>query len=268
MFEDSEDGMSILATQQPENTTQRRYFSQRSNANRTQASLSVAGVSTTRKIPTTYFENTLLRCGVIFDNPMYIVLGCDHINFVNKLRTMLESAPDFPENVNRFVSGLRDYMKDEQQMSKVLTVCMVGTAEGGGGAKNSSFIIYFTIQINVPNCDFLPQSQDCLMRNFLMVDFLESKVVELLLDTLATICSTSNPTDQNICSALLILGQMGFINKRNNSEQIFSQIVALLGLTEDIFRNEIIKFLPVRGEKWGVLTGANFIRFTLGNTGR
>lgn len=79
-----------------------------------------------------------------------------------------------------------------------------------------------------------------------MIDFLEQKIVELLLDTLGNICSTSNPTDQNICCALLILGQLGFVNKKINSEQIYSQVVALLGLTEDIFRNEIIKFLPVR----------------------
>lgn len=86
------------------------------------------------------------------------------------------------------------------------------------------------------------------MRNFLMIEAMEQKVVELLLDTLATICSETNATDQNICSALLILGQLGFVNKRNNSEQIYTQIVALLGLTEDVFRNEIIKCLPVSND--------------------
>lgn len=77
-----------------------------------------------------------------------------------------------------------------------------------------------------------------------MIDFLEPKMIELLLDILATVCSESNPTDQSICSALLILTQLGFVNKVINSEQIFAQIVPLLGLTEDVFRNEIIKFLP------------------------
>lgn len=60
-----------------------------------------------------------------FDHPQYIVIGCDHITFVNKLRTMLESASDYPANIERFVCGLKEFMKDEQQMTKVLTVCMV-----------------------------------------------------------------------------------------------------------------------------------------------
>lgn len=135
---------------------------------------------------------------------------------------MLESAPDHPQNVDRFIAGLKDFLKEEQQLMKVLTVCM----------------------INVPNCEFLPQSQDCLLRNFLMIDFLEQKIVEVLLDQLAIIGSKNNPTDQNLCSFILILTQLGFVNKRNNSEQIYTQIVALLGLMEDIFRSEVIKFLP------------------------
>lgn len=111
----------IPASQQ---TSQRRYFSQRSNMNRSQA---VGTQNTTsRKVPSSYFENSLLRCGVIFDNPQYFIIGCDHINFVNKLRTMLRSAPDYPTNIERFLTGLREYMKEEQQMAKVLTVCMVG----------------------------------------------------------------------------------------------------------------------------------------------
>lgn len=60
-----------------------------------------------------------------FDNPQYIVLGCDHINFVSKLRIMLESAPDYPENIERFVAGLRDFIKDELELTKMLSVCMV-----------------------------------------------------------------------------------------------------------------------------------------------
>lgn len=224
-------------------TSQRRFYSQRSNANRSQLTLGVAtnqGASV-RRIPNSYYDKTLLRCGVTFDNPQYIVIGCDHINFVNKLRTMLETSPDFPENVDRFVSGLRDYMKDEQQATKVLTVCMVGW----NIHEVPPILIVFSLQINVPNCDFLPQSQDSLMRNFLLIDFLETKLVELLLEQLSTICSESNPTDQNICTAILILTQLGFVNKISHAQTIFQHIVALLGLTEDIFRNEIIKFLPV-----------------------
>lgn len=82
------------------------------------------------------------------------------------------------------------------------------------------------------------------MRNFLMIETMEEKIVEVLLETLATLCSQSNPTDQIICSVILILTQLGFVNKRNNAETIYSQIVALLGLVDEVFRNEIIKFLP------------------------
>lgn len=213
----------IPASQQPA-PTQRRYFSQRSNCNRSQT-INQTTTSSTRKVPNSYFENTLLRCGVTFDSQQSIILGCDHIAFVAKLRTMLDTAPDFPENVDRFLTGLREYMeKDEQQMTKMLTVCM----------------------INVPNCEFLPQSQDCLMRNFLVIDFLEAKIVQLFLDLLTNICSTSNPTDQTICTAILILTQLGFVNKIKYADLLYTQVVALIGLTEDVFRNNLIRFLPVR----------------------
>lgn len=213
----------IPASQQAASTTQRRYFSQRSNCNRSQ-SINQTTTTTARKVPSSYFENTLLRCGATFDNPQYIILGCDHIAFVAKLRTMLDTAPDFPENVDRFLAGLREYMeKDEQQMNKMLTVCM----------------------INLPNCDFLPQSQDSLMRNFLVIDFLETKIVELFLDLLTNICSQSNPTDQSICTVILILTQLGFVKKIKHADLIYKEISPLLGLTEDVFRNSLIRFLPV-----------------------
>lgn len=78
-----------------------------------------------------------------------------------------------------------------------------------------------------------------------MIDFMERKIVELLLEQLKEIASTDNPTDQNICSAILILTQLGFVNKISNSDIIFDKIVNILRTTEDGFRNEIIKFLPV-----------------------
>lgn len=100
-----------------------------------------------------------------------------------------------------------------------------------------------------------------------MIDFMEPKIVELLLEQLKTVSSTDNPTDQNICSAILILTQLSFVNKIANSDVIFNQILDILRSTEDAFRNEIIKFLPVRNCVLGDFDGRTNSDFILGNIG-
>lgn len=104
--------------------------------------------------------------------------------------------------------------------------------------------LYFIFQINMPNCEFLPQSQDCLMRNFLMIDFLETKLISLLLDKLEELSGASNPTDQNMCTCILILSQLSFVNRIANGDLIFDRISEIIRSSGNGYRNEIIKRLP------------------------
>lgn len=49
--------------------SQRRYFSQRSNIGGTQSNRTI------KKIPSSYYESVLMKCGVDLDNTDIIVIG-------------------------------------------------------------------------------------------------------------------------------------------------------------------------------------------------
>lgn len=123
----NEGGDDEFPASQQTQMSQRRYFSQRSNFNRSQNTTTQSNSTTSgsRKVPHSFVENTLLRCGVTMDDSQYFVLSSDHITFVNKLRNMLTSSPDYPANVDKFVQGLKTFIKDETQLIKMLSVCMV-----------------------------------------------------------------------------------------------------------------------------------------------
>lgn len=101
---------------------QSRYISQRSVRMRTQLSM-------TQQTPMSYFESVLSRCGVeITDRNSEIsyTLNCDHLKFVIRLRKELMSHSKYPENVQNFLGGLIDSMRNQMQLVKVLSGCMVG----------------------------------------------------------------------------------------------------------------------------------------------
>lgn len=98
-----------------------RYLSQRSVRMRSQ-------LSCTQQTPSTYFESVLSRCGVILsdrNSEVSYKLNCDHLKFVIRLRKELTSHPKYPENVQNFLSGLIDMMKNQNQLIKILSGCMV-----------------------------------------------------------------------------------------------------------------------------------------------
>lgn len=100
---------------------QSRYISQRSVRLRTQ-------LSTTQQTPMSYFESVLSRCGVELtarNSEISYTLNCDHLKFVIRLRKELTSHSKYPENVQNFLSGLIDSMKNQTQLVKVLSGCMV-----------------------------------------------------------------------------------------------------------------------------------------------
>lgn len=100
---------------------QSRYISQRSVRMRTQLSM-------TQQTPMSYFESVLSRCGIELtarNSEISYTLNCDHLKFVIRLRKELTSHAKYPENVQNFLSGLMDSMKNQTQLVKVLQGCMV-----------------------------------------------------------------------------------------------------------------------------------------------
>lgn len=98
-----------------------RYISQRSAILRSQLTI-------TQQTPSTYFEGVLSRCGVELtarNSEISYALNCDHLKFVIRLRKELTSHPKYPENVQTFLSGLIDAMKNQTQLIKILSGCMV-----------------------------------------------------------------------------------------------------------------------------------------------
>lgn len=98
-----------------------RYISQRSAILRSQSTF-------TQQTPMSYFESVLNRCGVVLtarNSDISYTLNCDHLKFVFRLRRELTSHPKYPENVQTFLSGLTDTMKNRTQFTKVLSGCLV-----------------------------------------------------------------------------------------------------------------------------------------------
>lgn len=98
-----------------------RYISQRSALLRSQ-------LSNTQQTPMSYFESVLNRCGVkLTERNVQISykLNCDHLKFVVRLRRELTSHPKHPENIQTFLSGLIDSMKNTNQLTKILSGCIV-----------------------------------------------------------------------------------------------------------------------------------------------
>lgn len=97
-----------------------RYISQRS-ALRSQ-------ISNTQQTPMSYFESVLSRCGVNLtarNSDISYTLNCDHLKFVVRLRRELTSHPKHPENIQTFLSGMLDTMKNSKPLTKILSGCTV-----------------------------------------------------------------------------------------------------------------------------------------------
>lgn len=98
-----------------------RYISQRSALLRSQ-------MSNTQQTPMSYFESVLSRCGVNLtarNSDISYTLNCDHLKFVVRLRRELTSHPKHPENIQTFLSGMLDTMKNSKPLTKILSGCTV-----------------------------------------------------------------------------------------------------------------------------------------------
>uniref|UniRef100_A0A182SBH1 Uncharacterized protein n=1 Tax=Anopheles maculatus TaxID=74869 RepID=A0A182SBH1_9DIPT len=192
--------------------SQRRYLSQRSNLQRSQV------VKPGRRPPTNYYESVLLMAGLSLDEPGgVVVLKCEPIVFMHKLKNVLRTNADYPTNVDRFLAGIESTMKDRTSFLKLLECCQVvpSTATAYDEALQP---------VRKP-------VQESLMKMFLLVDFLQLKLIELLFGYLMKELSTVATSDGEMVEDSIVgfvLSQLKFIDHVQNGELVFEKVFELL----------------------------------------
>lgn len=151
-------------------------------------------------------------------------LACDHVSFVSKLRILLDKNKNFQDNLNMFITGLRDAWS--KYALKLLSGCT----------------------ISIPGDDSIYQSQDSMIVNFFMIDFLRDKVLDLLLAQIKkAACEKVIPSKSadNIPLLPLMLSQLQYI-VCTHSDVIFEHI-------NNIFEN------ASEQSKWDIIASAEII---------
>ncbi|XP_039954173.1 Fanconi anemia group D2 protein [Bactrocera neohumeralis] len=196
-----------------------RYLSQRStiasSLGRTQSR------NTSVRPPKSYFELVLIKSGVLLDEADNFVLSCDHITFVNKFREVFMKCANYMENVDMFKTGLSDALSPKCKYSlKLLSGCT----------------------IKVPDHNFEYQSQESMIFNFLMVDFLQDAVVEVLLQKITEAASQRTPLflgNGTVPLLPLLMVQLRYV-AQSHSTLIFERISSAFKDASESARQDII----------------------------
>lgn len=104
----------IPASQQPPSQL---YISQRNILCRTNSK-----TQSRSRLPTSYYETVLMKCGVDLDKPNAFHLSIDHNQLVKKLRTILMENAENPQN---FLKSLEENIKNLNLFVKLLSGVMV-----------------------------------------------------------------------------------------------------------------------------------------------
>uniref|UniRef100_A0A182QES9 Fanconi anemia group D2 protein n=1 Tax=Anopheles farauti TaxID=69004 RepID=A0A182QES9_9DIPT len=189
--------------------SQRRYLSQRSNLQRSQF------VKTGRRTPSNYYESVLFMAGLSLDEPSGpVVLKNEPIVFMHKLKTVLRTNADYPANIDRFLAGIEATMKDRTNFLKLLECCQVVPT------------------VSTPNVDPVRKPvQESLMKMFLVVDFLQLKLIKLLFAYLLKevgVVTAPNGAGTEDSIVGFVLSQLKFIDHIQNGELVFEKVFELL----------------------------------------
>uniref|UniRef100_A0A7G3AIN6 Putative fanconi anaemia protein fancd2 nuclease n=1 Tax=Lutzomyia longipalpis TaxID=7200 RepID=A0A7G3AIN6_LUTLO len=210
---------SIPSSQPP---SQRRYVSQRSNmVSMSQMLAGHAGTNDNTRISDTYYEYVLQKCGTKCDHPDNYIIDCDHIQFVSKIRNTLQSSMDYPGNIPKFINGFKSVVGNDNLLSKTLSVCMV----------------------SLPTSNGFPQSQESLMKNLLMIDFLQQDLLSVLLERLQDMAKKASGCEMSSCILVMILSQLKFINKIKHGEMVFTRIITVLEASPMDVKQTIVRHL-------------------------
>lgn len=172
--------------------------------------------------PNNFFELVLIRAGVQLDQGDSLILACDHVSIVSKLREIFMSASSYTDKVETFKTGLNAAMAPKSKLvQKLLTGC---TVDASGEEQ-----IY--------------QSQNSMFMNFLMIDFLRDPCVEVLLNKIEEVATADQVLTGKAAIALpllpLMLAQLRYLTA-SHKEQIYSRIEGVFNRATDAAKLDII----------------------------
>ncbi|XP_053945249.1 Fanconi anemia group D2 protein homolog [Anastrepha ludens] len=196
-----------------------RYLSQRSmiasSLGRTQSR------NTSGRPPKSYFELVLIKAGVLLDEADNFVLSCDHISFVSKFREVFLKCSNCKENVDMFKTGFSEALSPKCKYSlKLLSGCT----------------------ISVPGHDSTYQSQESMIVNFLMIDFLRDAVVEVLLNKILDAAVQSTPiflAGGTVPLLPLLVAQLRYV-AQSHSTLIYERILEIFKKASEPSKQDII----------------------------
>ncbi|XP_017017550.1 Fanconi anemia group D2 protein homolog [Drosophila kikkawai] len=172
--------------------------------------------------PNNFFELVLIRAGVQLDQGDSLILACDHVSIVSKLREIFMSASSYTDKVETFKTGLNAAMAPQSKLvQKLLTGC---TVDASGEEQ-----IY--------------QSQNSIFMNFLMIDFLRDPCVEVLLNKIEEVATADRVLTGKAAIPLpllpLMLAQLRYLTA-SHKEQIYSRIEGIFNRVTDAAKLDII----------------------------
>ncbi|XP_017119014.1 Fanconi anemia group D2 protein [Drosophila elegans] len=172
--------------------------------------------------PNNFFELVLIRAGVQLDQGDSLVLACDHVSIVSKLREIFMSASSYTDKLETFKTGLNAAMAPNSKLvQKLLTGCTVDAA----GEEQ----IY--------------QSQNSMFMNFLMIDFLRDACVEVLLNKIEEVATADRVLTGRAAISMpllpLMLTQLRYLTV-SHKVQIYSRIEGIFNRATKSAKLDII----------------------------
>lgn len=202
-----------------------RFLSQHSvilaaTLGRTQSSS--RNIATLSRQPNNFFELVLVRAGVQLDQGDSLILACDHVSIVSKLRDIFTSASSYTDKMETFKTGLNAAMAPASKLvQKLLTGCTVDAA----GEEQ----IY--------------QSQNSMFMNFLMIDFMRDACVEVLLNKIEEVAKSDRVIMGKAAIPLpllpLMLTQLRYLTASHKVE-IYSRIEVIFNRATESAKLDII----------------------------
>ncbi|EDV48341.1 Fanconi anemia group D2 protein [Drosophila erecta] len=178
--------------------------------------------ATLSRQPNNFFELVLVRAGVQLDQGDSLILACDHVSIVSKLRDIFTTATSYTDKMETFKTGLNAAMApDSKLVQKLLTGCTVDAA----GEEQ----IY--------------QSQNSIFMNFLMIDFMRDACVEVLLNKIEEVATADRVIMGKAAIPLpllpLMLTQLRYLTASHKVE-IYSRIEVIFNRATESAKLDII----------------------------
>lgn len=79
---------------------------------------------------------------------------------MSKVRQLLRSNDTYPDNITEFIAGVTDAMKTHMALAKLFSHC----------------------KLSLPSSDNIYQSQESLIKDLLVIDFLQVHLIEVLFE--------------------------------------------------------------------------------------